>query len=54
MLEIKKLYAEMSLKSFSVVPFSNQAHADQGGQASILERAAELLSEILGPGSFPH
>lgn len=41
-------------KSFPTVPFSNQAHADQLGQASILEKVTELSSEVLGPGSFPY
>jgi len=50
----KNRYAEMFPKSFPIVPFSNQAHADQPGWASILERVTELSSEVLGPGSFPY
>lgn len=50
----KNHYVEMFLMSSPIVPFSNQAHTDQLGQASILERVTELSSEVLGLGFFPY
>lgn len=44
----------MFSKNFSVALSWNQAHVDQLGQVSILERVTELSSEVSCPGSFTY